>query len=917
MRTVLPLCGGDDEVESHSLRSRVGRLKKLLWPCQGVDIHVDTEPGVWLRSFQVLDTDGWCESFNRIPGAAGDMQSKRTLDVQSEALQLPDQTEMQLRGMWLGLDLLKSTMISLVLSTFRARMWLLLYLGRQSWVIRVNNSGLRTHPWGELVFSEMTLDVLLPNRTDWALSVLQAQVESSGDGILSGAVRLSSHQSSRREPVLPSSDRAELPTALNFIQYHTVKVRRLKAATLKCLVTHLLNPEYQEPDYTHVMLSTYRAFTSTSTLIELLFQRDDSTNNPDSTLFNLILVPLSTLPAVTSLWLKEYSADFDEHPQYQGLRLLCGHSRHRLCLAHLSQTAESLLKRLQEQDGSQASSEHTRGSLLQEQRGELPSKDKHNLSFLTFPVRDVAEQLTRVDAELFVKVVPFHCLGCVWSQRDKKENRNQAPTIRATISQFNAVTNCVITSLLCTSSPSSSTSSPISSPFSPSALLYTSPVPGTTCYSHTSPAHRAHIIERWIAVAQTSLRAILSALLSNAVFRLKKTWASVSRESMAAFDHLCETFPDENCGLTSREILVEDGSQPDGSLTPRSKSPYLCSEQTNYKSGIVPYLGTYLTVLDTALSDTVDGEFINCEKRRREFEILSQICQLQAICTHYRLPVNPHIANWLQAHTLLTDRESYYLSCDLEAPVDPCLTSPSSWSSRLLTRLRPVSDRNLSKTQADQISVSSSGSSSSDMEEPLAPQPSPLGFNLSGSLHNVTEDNTSMSSPLRLSSPSCSSSHPELSFSSLVLNSKLQSCSNPPPPQAAQPVYNKQVADSCIIGVSVECVSNGNIYKSILFTSQDHTPQVIQRALNKHNLKDVSHNDFSLSILHNGKELQVPEKANVFYAMCTTANYDFVLRQHWRKHGRNLNVSSSPGTQARSYHANQGTSVLYSRGYYI
>lgn len=29
------------------------------------------------------------------------------------------------------------------------------------------------------------------------------------------------------------------------------------------------------------------------------------------------------------------------------------------------------------------------------------------------------------------------------------------------------------------------------------------------------------------------------------------------RESTTVFDHLCETFPDENCVLTSREILVE------------------------------------------------------------------------------------------------------------------------------------------------------------------------------------------------------------------------------------------------------------------------------------------------------------------------------------------------------------------------
>lgn len=29
------------------------------------------------------------------------------------------------------------------------------------------------------------------------------------------------------------------------------------------------------------------------------------------------------------------------------------------------------------------------------------------------------------------------------------------------------------------------------------------------------------------------------------------------RESMAAFDLLCDTFPDENCVLVNREILVE------------------------------------------------------------------------------------------------------------------------------------------------------------------------------------------------------------------------------------------------------------------------------------------------------------------------------------------------------------------------
>lgn len=29
------------------------------------------------------------------------------------------------------------------------------------------------------------------------------------------------------------------------------------------------------------------------------------------------------------------------------------------------------------------------------------------------------------------------------------------------------------------------------------------------------------------------------------------------RESVAIFDQLCQTFPDENCVLSSREILIE------------------------------------------------------------------------------------------------------------------------------------------------------------------------------------------------------------------------------------------------------------------------------------------------------------------------------------------------------------------------
>lgn len=390
------------------------------------------------------------------------------------------------------------------------------------------------------------------------------------------------------------------------------------------------------------------------------------------------------------------------------------------------------------------------------------------------------------------------------------------------------------------------------------------------------------------------------------MYRLKKTWAAVNRESLVLFEHLCETFPDENCVLTSREILVEEGS-----ASPASKSPQLCPRKMASSSGVVPYLGTYLTVLtmlDTALNDTVEGGLINFEKRRRECEILTQIQQLQASCSHYSLALDAEISNWLQGQALLTDQESYELSRELEPPVDPCPNSPNSWSHRLRTKkitlLRSGSDSSSRRTHSDQISVCSSGSSSSDMEELTVPNPHPLRLkfkSLSGSLHNVAEDFSMLSPSPSLSSSSCSSSsHPDLSPASLG------PCATPPAPPpcpcpAPQPLYNKQISDSCIVRVTVESVANGNVYKSILLTSQDHTPQVVQRALEKHNMEDASCTHFALyQMLSHGKELHIPDKANVFYAMCTTDNYDFVLRQRWRSHGKCFGSSSSPGAHHKT-----------------
>ncbi|KAI2554439.1 ral guanine nucleotide dissociation stimulator, partial [Homo sapiens] len=51
--------------------------------------------------------------------------------------------------------------------------------------------------------------------------------------------------------------------------------------------------------------------------------------------------------------------------------------------------------------------------------------------------------------------------------------------------------------------------------------------------------------------------------------------------------------------------------------------------------------------------------------------------------------------------------------------------------------------------------------------------------------------------------------------------------------------------DCCIIRVSLD-VDNGNMYKSILVTSQDKAPAVIRKAMDKHNLEEEEPEDYEL-----------------------------------------------------------------------
>ncbi|XP_010213362.1 PREDICTED: ral guanine nucleotide dissociation stimulator-like 2, partial [Tinamus guttatus] len=91
----------------------------------------------------------------------------------------------------------------------------------------------------------------------------------------------------------------------------------------------------------------------------------------------------------------------------------------------------------------------------------------------------------------------------------------------------------------------------------------------------------------------SSLHAIVSALQSSPVHRLKRTWNETSREAQRSYEELSAICSEQDNYSASRQLLFQ---------------------------GVVPYLGTFLrdlVMLDAAMKDELENGYINFEKRRK------------------------------------------------------------------------------------------------------------------------------------------------------------------------------------------------------------------------------------------------------------------------------------------------------------
>uniref|UniRef100_A0A8D2G9W6 Ras-GEF domain-containing protein n=1 Tax=Theropithecus gelada TaxID=9565 RepID=A0A8D2G9W6_THEGE len=259
----------------------------------------------------------------------------------------------------------------------------------------------------------------------------------------------------------------------------------------------------------------------------------------------------------------------------------------------------------------------------------------------TFPPRLLAEQLTLMDVELFKKVVLYECLSCIWGQQQKKQNEHVAPTVRATIAHFNRLTNCVTTPCL---------------------------------GDHSMRAcDRARVVEHWIKVAReclslnnfSSVHAIVSALCSDPIHRLHKTWAAVTSKSTKYLKELCEKDT-----AVKRDLLIKAGSLKVATQErnpQRGQMRLWRQKKGQYSSPLhvpTPHPSLARGVrLDSAIPDDLDG---NTNKRRKEVRILQEMQLLQVAAMNYRLWPLEKFVTYFSRMEQLSDKESYKLSCQLE-----------------------------------------------------------------------------------------------------------------------------------------------------------------------------------------------------------------------------------------------------------
>ncbi|XP_071948479.1 ral guanine nucleotide dissociation stimulator-like 1 isoform X2 [Antedon mediterranea] len=707
------------------------------------------------------------------------------------------------------------------------------------------------------------------------------------------------------------------------LEWEIYRVRSTKAATLEKLVENLtVAVSEMDSNFISVFFATYQTFTTANQVLDLLIQNYHSIEQEEKDNKRVIQAVQKNIRSVLMVWMDENMDDFREPPNHSCLQRLMAFSQ-EVNDKELYQRAHLKLEgfRVDESnsDDELVGSGKFNFSFCDEVDILIHDRNKSYNSFLEIDSRIFAEQLTFMDAELYRRVIPQHCLGSVWARRSKKSG-SQAPTAKATVDQFNAVLYKVMTTIL------------------DKKML--------------KEAASAKIIAKWIDIAQlcrtlknfSSLKAIISALQSHPIHRLKNTWADLSKLHMQLFEDLSDIFCDENNHEAHRELLNKEGTakfastqavSPSSSGSTRSMKSLIrrfsdkkqTEEPIGPVYGTIPYLGyflTDLTMIDTAFPDYVEGGLINFEKKRKEFEVLAQIKLLQTAAKNYNLQKDKGFDDWFKRQRGRNYDECCMLSNEIEPPLrnssEDVISSPSvrkdmrlaKRASRTFMRFFSNIDGLNSNGNSSGSSVTSNSSFSSQgtgtSDDTMSIASSEItalpgyipGSQTEGKLQK--SDSTKSDRKDKVLPKHRKLSHSKSCSALPILDPSVENTSVF---QSLDPRWQSS-STCCIIRIKYlkdDCIE-GNVYKSLLVSQDERTQVVIRNALIKHNLsvEEDEVSSYSLVQCLPSGELVIPDNGNVFYAMSRSVKSPtFILKRKFEDGSEKLTQSamSSSGTVLR------------------
>lgn len=206
----------------------------------------------------------------------------------------------------------------------------------------------------------------------------------------------------------------------------------------------------------------------------------------------------------------------------------------------------------------------------------------------------------------------------------------------------------------------------------------------------------------------------------------------------------------------------------------------------------------------------------------------------------YHLPDDPAFDRWFDSILVLDDREAYELSCQIEAAVP---NAPSN-SSKNNNRYKPTKPNNLHGHKKNDSIASTSSSNSSQFYCDLDSTPSSPHNSLDRKLSPSKMSDSSSTSSLPSLDVSLTSSHSGSANNKLIVPSSLNTSSTSGITASSggsgtlSPISSqKSGADFYIIKVTYETDSVETdgivLYKSIMLSNNERTPQVIRNAMLK------------------------------------------------------------------------------------